>query len=211
MMATYNLKVREHSDLCHFTLATEKEYGVQCIFLKDPNQQREYTALHKSVVKALQEASKDIVFVQVTGPGKAFEKFDLEKHKIIITSKAYVSLLEFFQKEWPLLQTRIETDYHDMKNKNEWKSYGPTLSFRGGADIVFKYPLDTTASYSLEFVVVKKFDSGKTNISLQYVHEQMGSCHLPPVSMMKLAQDYALLTGLCDYKEPSPSKRNRQL
>lgn len=100
-MASYSFKLREKCDVCHFVLSTEKEYGVQCIFLKDLNLQRDYSVLSKNVVKMLHDATKDAVFIQIASPGKAFEKFDLEKHKIILTTKAYLSLLDFFKLNGP--------------------------------------------------------------------------------------------------------------
>lgn len=213
-MATYSYKLKENTDLCHFSLSTEKEYGFQCVILRDGQGLKDYTSHHASVIKALFENRpnycKDVAFLHVAIPGKAFEKFDQEKYKIMITPKAYFKLLEFFQSEWPLLQKRLESDYQICKVQRDWLAIDPTITFRGPADVVYSQPLDATNTFALELVVSKRINSGKTNITLSYTDEKMGSTHLPPQPLVYLSQGRTYLHSLYDYKEGVAVKRSRQ-
>jgi hypothetical protein len=211
-MASYSYKLKDSSDLRHFIMSSEKEYGVQCVILRDC---RDHTAQHSNMVKLLldsrpQSSNKDVAFLQVCSPGKAFELFDHEKYKLILATKAYFKLLEFFQTEWPLVFKRIELDYQALKAKKDWISLNPSISFRGPADIVYRSPLDTTNTFVLDLVITKRIDNGKTNITLMYTDENMGSLHLPPQAMVQLAQSYPALTSLYDYKDQASTKRSRQ-
>lgn len=213
-MASYSFKFEENTDLCQFSLSTEKEYGVQCVILRDCQNPKEYTTQHCSVVKTLFEERptycKDVVFLHVVSPGKAFEKFDQEKYKLVLVARAYFKLLDFFQSEWPMLQKRMESDYQLCKARKDWISLEPGYSFRGASEIVYTNPLDTTNSFALELVVTKRIDNGKTNISLSYTDEKMGSLHLPPQPMVQLAQGRSYLHSIYNYKKGVPSKKSRQ-
>ena len=111
-MTSYSYKLKENTDLCHYFLASEKEYGVQCIILREKNKPNDITQKHLNVVKCLFEnrishSPKDVAFIQVAPPAKAFEKFDAEKYKIIIVADAYFKLLQFFNSDWPLVRKRL--------------------------------------------------------------------------------------------------------
>jgi len=208
-------KRQEDTDLCHFVHASEKDYGVQCVIVRDFGLVKEYTIQNYPCVKSVYEnrpqgSLKDVAFMHVASPGKAFERFDQEKYKIVMTSKAYFNLLNFFHSEWSLVVKRIESDYQDIKSKKEWITLCPTMSFRGMADIVYKLPLDDTNSLALNLVVTKRVDNGKTNIALTYTDETLGSIHLPPGPMVHLAQDKEYIVKVFDYKEPVVTKRSRQ-
>jgi hypothetical protein len=202
-MASYSYKLKEYSDLCHFIPPSEKEHGIQCVFLRNPNSVKDYSPLHYTAVKSLFENRsqliKEVAFLHITTPGKAFEKFDQEKYKLVIAAKA-----------WPLVQKRMESDYQDMKEKQEWIALSPSISFRGPADIIYKSTLDSTNTFALELVVTKRIDTGKTNITLAYTDETLGSVSLPPAPMMHLAKENAFFSSVWDYKEAVITKRSRQ-
>lgn len=214
-MASYSYKVKDNADLCHYVHSSEKDYGVQCVILREATQIKDYSPQHYAGIKSLfenrpQGSSKEVVFLHVASPGKVFEKFDQEKYKLVMTAKAYFRLLDFFKSEWQLVVKRIESDYQDIKAKKEWIQINPSVSFRGSADIIFKLPLDSTNTFALDMVVTKRFDTGKTNIMLTYTDETLGSVHLPPFPMVHLAQDMAYLTSLFNYKDEVITKRSRQ-
>jgi hypothetical protein len=214
-MASYSYKIKENADLCQYIHSSEKDYGVQCVIMREANNIKEYSPHHYAGIKTLfesrpQDSVKEVAFLHVAPPAKAFEKFDQEKYKLVLTAKAYLKVLEFFQSEWSLLFKRMESDIQNIKAKKEWITLNPNISFRGAADIIFMTPLDTTNTYALNLVVTKRIETGKTNITLSYTDETLGSLHLPPAAMDYLAQDTAYLTKLLDYKEPVATKRSRQ-
>lgn len=213
-MASYTYKLKEIADLCHFSLATEKDFGVQCVMLRDLTASQEYTIQHCNVINALMEGRekslKDVAFLHVASPGKGFDRFDQEKYKLVLTGRAYIRLLEFFHSDWPLLQKRLDMDYQNIRSKKEWISKYPSVNFRGPADIVYTLPLDATNTLSLDLVVTRRCENGKTNIWLGYTDEKLGSVHLPNQTMSILAKDLANMKSLYDYKEGPANKRGRQ-
>jgi hypothetical protein len=204
IMSSYSYKLKEKSDLCHYVMSSEKDYGVQAVIL------RENSPHNVSKVITEGKSCKDVVYLHVASPGKAFECFEQEKHKLIIAPKAYFQLLQFFHSDWPLVFKRLEVDYQSLKARTDWIALDPAISFRGPADIVYKCTLESATTFALHLVITKRIDNGKTNISLAYTDESMGSMHVPPGPMAHLAQTGDYLRSLYDYKEPVATKRSRQ-
>lgn len=213
-MATYTIQPQDNSAYCHFLLASEKEYGLQSLMFKDGTRAKEYAGSLHNIVKSVCEnrPCKDVCFLHVAIPGKAFESFDKEKHKLVLLAKPYFKLLEFFANEWQPLVTRMEADHANIKARKDWIKLTSFLSFQGDANIIYKLPLDTLPnSVTLDLVCIKKGDSGKTSITLSYSDESLGSISLPLPSMMHCSQQGNYVSGLYNYKEPVLSKRSRQL
>lgn len=211
-MASYSYKLKDNSDLCHYKLASEKEFGVQCCLIRDANNCKDYSTHHYTLYQSMYESKQPgAAFLQVSTPGKAFDKFDQEKHKIVIPVKAYFKLLEFFISDWSLVLRRCESDYNDMKQGNGWISLTPSISFRGTADVIYKSILDSTNVADLELIITKRGDTlGKMNIMLAYTDEKLGSIHLPPAPFSRLAQELSHLVDLYEYKEIIATKKSRQ-
>lgn len=205
-MAGFSYKLKENTDLCHFCLPTEKEYGVQCIIIRENNDCRDMTLQHLPVVKTLLESRplsvpKDLAFIHIALPNSNFNSFDNEKYKIIIPASAYFKLLDFFQTDWPFVQNRLESDFQDVKSSQEWIAIDATcISFRGPADIMYRMPLDMTNSFALDLVAIKRMDTGKCMLSLVYSDSTLGCLSLPPQPMLQLAKRSAYLKSL--YEEP---------
>lgn len=184
-----------------------------------PLRHKEFSA-HSSLVKTLFEdrpgsgnVHRDVAYLRVSPPGKAFEPYDKEKNKLAITVNAYLKLLQFFKSEYHLVDNRMESDYKNMLEKKQWLPLGPTISFKGGADIEFKLILDHSNAFNLELVIVKKFDyGGKRSIYLQYTDTSMGRISLPGSVMVELSKDLPYISSLLDgeYKEAMDVKRSRQ-
>lgn len=211
-MALYSYKLKEHTDLCHFIPSSTTDFGVQCTVLREGQNIKEYTGQHYNIIKTLFEGRQhqDVALLVVTQPGKSFEHFDHEKFKLALVPKAYFRVLEFFQTEWPLVYKRIESDFQNMKGKKEWLNLIPTISFKGPADIQYQLIVDSTDHVELVLKVTKSHELGKTNITLCYSDEHLGSIHLPPLTMVKLAQDRGYLNTLFNYKETLSTKKSRQ-
>lgn len=213
----FTYKPKDGFDLCHFTLASEKEYGVQVIILNEKSSIKEVTEQHYNTVKTLFENrvgqfSKKLAFIQVAPPAKGFEPFDKEKYKIVIIANAYFKLLEFFKTEWPIVQKRFESDFKDLKSNREWMPIKPfSISFRGEADVAYKLQLDATSAFTLDFVATKHADTGKFVLSIAYSSDVMGSLVLPLQSMVKLAQEVDFLKTVYNYKETQPAKKIRHV
>lgn len=214
-MASFSFQLRDTNDLCHFILASEKDYGAQCLFLSETSSTKDYTVHFVKILRQLNDGRaqpiKDVAFLHVVPPGQSFNSYDNEKCKLALTTKAYFRMMDFFKSELPLVIKRMDADCLAMKQKNDWIKIFPDISFRGIADCVYKLPLDTTNTFVLDLVVFRRGDSGKTNISLNYSDEKLGSVNLPPATMTNLANGVNNLTHLYNYKEPSPPKKTRQL
>lgn len=212
-MAGFSYKLREKTDLCHFSLPTEKDYGVQCIILKESNNIKDITAQHVDVAKALfegrpQYSPKDLAFIHVAQPNQHFTSFDNEKFKIIITASAYFKMLEFFASDWSVVQTRFDSDFEDVKSKQEWIAIDPTsISFRGHADIMYRLPLDVGNTFALDLIAIKRMDTGKSMLSLVYTDPMFGYTSLPPGPMVQLAKNWTYLKSL--YEEGMSVKKKR--
>lgn len=176
--------------------------------------------VHSSLVNTLFEdrpgggnVHRDVAYLRVSSPGRAFEPYDKEKNKLAITLSAYLKLLNFFKSEYHLVENRMESDYKNMLEKKQWLPLGPTISFRGAANIEFKLILDHSNAFNLELVIVRKFDyGGKRSIYLQYTDASMGRISLPGTVMVELSRDLPYISSLLDgeYKEAMDVKRSRQ-
>lgn len=87
-------------------------------------QQNKEFAVHSNIAKTLFEerqgghkVRRDVAYLRVTSPGKAFETYEKEKQKIAMTVSAYLELLRFFKSEYRLLENRMEHDYKKMLEK----------------------------------------------------------------------------------------------
>ncbi len=191
---------------------SKREYRALVTPSASPAPHQEFSA-HTSLVKTLfDNKRRDVAYLRVCPPGKAFETYDKEKHKLAITIRAYLDLLRFFKSEYHLVCKRMEQDRKHMLDKTEWLPLLPTLSFKGGADIDYRLPLDQANAFDLELVIKKKFDATHKTITLQYTDEKMGYIVLPGTVMEILSKDLPFITSFLDgeYKEGSSSKRSRQ-
>jgi hypothetical protein len=196
------------------TSASKREYRALVTPSASPAPHQEFAA-HASLVKTLfddRNKRRDVAYLRVCPPGKSFETYEKEKYKLAMTIRAYLDLLRFFKSEYHLVSKRMEQDRKHMMDKTEWLPLLPTVSFKGGADIDYRLPLDRANTFDLELVIKKKFDATHKTIMLQYTDEKMGYIMLPGPVMEILCKDLPFITSFLDgeYKEASTSKRSRQ-
>lgn len=210
MSVVFSFKSREPGDVCQFVSSSEQDYGVQCVIVKDVHNAKDYTAQHLNVAKTIASGKpcKDIVFIHIAMPGKAFEPFDMEKNKLIIPVKAYFKLLEFFQNEAEAVLNRLEAEASAMQTKKTWITVEPGLSFRGIADVIATLQLDSGSSYSLDLVLTRRLDLNITQVVLGYSDHTLGLVGLPIPPMMQLASRHSAVHKY--YKETVSSKKSRQ-
>lgn len=200
--------------------AAKKEYKALVTDSQSPAHISEYVC-HNNIFKIVFEdrpggnkVRKDMVYLQVSPPGKAFEPYEKEKHKLAITLSAYIELLKFFKSDFRLLDNRMESDYKRMNNLKECLPLKQNFSFRGKADIEYKQCLDQSNNFNLDLVITKSGDQGRKNISLQYTDKSMGRLTLPPTVMEEMGKDLPHLLNFLEegfeYKEPPSLKRQRQ-
>jgi hypothetical protein len=203
---------REATAVCNFLPSSEKEYGVQCIIFKEHNSPKEYTTKHINVVKTIVSGKpcKDIAFLHVSLPGKAFDLFDNEKYKLVLLASAYFQLLEFFKNDFNNVIKRMDEESPGLKSKKDWIFAEPMVSYRGLADIKASVQLDSGPSYSLDLVITRRLDINKTSIVLGYSDDTMGLLSLPHTTFLQLSSAHATVCALNDYKEPVPAKKSRQ-
>lgn len=211
-MASYSYSLTEVNEMCHFVMPNEKDYGMQNTILRNCGTVREPFKVHAHIVNQMfkEKEPRDVVFMQVTGPGKAFEPYDKEKYKLPITLKAYIELLKFFANDYQMLLNRIDADNHVMSTGKEWLSLTPAISFKGPADITYKKTLEKGCSFDLEIQVVRRVDLSKTSVTLKYSKEDLGMMYIHPPALLHLAKDRTYISSLVSYKGGSTPKRSRQ-
>lgn len=209
----YSYSLTEVNDVCHFVLPNEKEYGMKnTIFRNVPAELPEPFKSQTHLVNKLfiENEPRDVVFMQVTCPGKAFDSFDREKYKLAITLRAYNELLNFFATDYPLVYKRIEGDTHAMLNGSKWLTMSPSISFCGAADICFKKTLEKTIHHDLDIFVERRHELGKRCVTLRYTNPDLGLLYVHPPVLMQLAQERGLISNLQTYKGVPTPKRSRQ-
>lgn len=210
---SYLYTLSDLNDVCHFVMPNEKEYGMQnTIFRNAPIELEDQFKIHTNVVKKLfvENAPRDVVFMQVSFPGKAFELYDKEKNKLPITLKAYIELLKFFANDYERILSRSEGDSHVMTGHKKWLSLSPTISFRGPADICFKKTLERGIHQDLDLYFEKKQGIGRRSVTLRYSNSDMGILYIHPPAIMHLAKDLDTISGLQNYIGAPMPKKSRQ-
>lgn len=209
----YAYTLTELNDVCHFVLPNEQEYGMKNTILRNapielPEPFKSSTHLVNKLF--IENEPRDVVFMQVTCPGKAFEAFDKEKYKLAITLRAYIELLNFFATDYPLVLKRIEGDTHCMLSGRQWLTMSPSITFRGPADICFKKTLEKTIHQDLDIYVERRQEVGKRCVTLRYTNPDLGILYVHPSVLMQLAQERGMITNLLAYKGIPTPKRSRQ-
>lgn len=176
---------------------------------------KEDIGVHPSFLETLYvdrgtDVSRDVVFLQVSHPGKHFLKYSEEKQKLCLTLAAYMEVLKFFRVEFPKLTKKMETDLKNMNNKSDWVQLSPFLSFRGTADISIKQVIESNSKFCLDLTLYREYDFGNQSAYLRYSDEKLGSIGLPINGMKLLCRDLPTLSDLLDYKENGLTKRQRQ-
>jgi hypothetical protein len=212
MDSSYSYSLTDANIVCHYILPGEKDFGVRGTIYRNVNTLPEQYQIHANVVNQMfaEKEPRDVVFLQVTGPGKKFDAYNKEKHKIPITLKAYIELLNFFATEYERVKNRMDADIHAMALGKEWLSLKPSITFSGPANITFRKTLAKHTNYNLDIYIVRHHEIGKTSITLRYTAEEMGMVYLHPPAMIYLSQDREDIATLLLYKgEPMP-KKSRQ-
>lgn len=213
MDTSYSYSLSDLNDVCHFVMSNEKEYGMQnVIFRNAPVELEDQYKIHTHLVNKLfvENAPRDVVFMQMAGPGKAFEPYDKEKNKLPITLKAYIEVLKFFANDYERVLSRSEGDIHAMAMQTKWLSLSPSITFRGPADICFKKTLEKGLHQNLELYFEKKQSTGRRSVTLRYTNKDMGVLYIHPPAIVHLAQDLDIISGLQNYIGAPISKKSRQ-
>lgn len=208
----YSYTLSETNGVCHFLLSNEKEYGMQSTIFRNVQTLPEQYTVHAPLLDQLfyDKEARDVVFLQVASPGKAFETYDKEKYKLPITLKAYKELLYFFSIEYPMVVSRFDGDQHIMMAGKQWLSISPTISFCGPADITYRKVLDKNVSFDLELILVRRVELNRTSVILKYTKDDMGMLYIHPPALQSLAKDRSYISSLTTYKGGSTPKRSRQ-
>lgn len=210
---SYCYTLTEANDVCHFVLSNENEFGMQNTILRNVGTELpEPYRIHSQIVNRLftENEPRDVVFMQVALPGKAFEPYNKERQKMPITLKAYVELLKFFATDYPLVFKRIEADTQVMAVGKQWLSQTPSITFTGPANISCKKTLVREAQYSLDIWIERRHDLGKRCATLRYSNEDLGVLYVHPQALLFLAQELDIISGLQNYKGVSMAKKSRQ-
>lgn len=209
----YSYTLSDLNDVCHFVLPNEKEYGIQNTIVRNLGTELEdQYKVHADLVNKLfaENAQRDVVFMQVTGPGKAFELYDKAKCKLPITLKAYVKLLKFFESEYSRIVSRSDGDTQIMRAGLKWLSLSPSITFRKPADICFKKTLERGIHHDLDLFFEKRHINGKRCVTLRYTNQDTEVFYVPPPALTYLAQEVDIINNLQNYTEVPVQKKSRQ-
>lgn len=213
MESSYCYTLTEANDVCHFVLSNENEFGMQNTILRNVGTELpEPFKIHSQIVNRLftENEPRDVVFMQVALPGKAFELYNKERQKMVITLKAYIELLKYFATDYPLVFKRIEADTNVMAVGRQWLSQTPSFTFTGPANITAKKTLVRDIHYNLDIWIERRHDLGKRCATLRYSNEDLGVLYVHPQALLFLAQEIDLISGLQNYKGAPVAKKSRQ-
>ena len=213
MESSYSYTLSDLNDVCHFVQPNEKEFGMQNTILR--NVDVEVAAPFKSQSRLVnklfaEDEPRDVVFMQLTAPGKAFETYEKEKNKLAISLKAYCELLNFFASDYALLKSRMDGDIHIMSQGQQWLSMMPSMTFRNPANICFRKTLVKNIHYTLDLYIECRAGVGKKTATLRYSNEDLGILYINPQVLVHLAKDRTIISGLQTYKGGPLAKKSRQ-
>lgn len=200
--------------------AAKNEYKALLPNSQSPVHSKEF-ACHSGTVKLLFEDrpggnnnKRDMAYVCVSAPGKSFDSYEKETHKIAMTVPAYLELLKFFKTEFRLVDNHIESDYKKMTEKKDCLTLQKNISFKGKADIEFRQCLDQSNAFNLDLIITKFSSNGKKTVTLQYTDKAMGRLTIPALVMEEMGQDLPSIVSYLEegfeYKESPVSKKQRQ-
>lgn len=210
MQSTYEYVVQEDTDICHYVGSTELMYGMKCTILRGyANTDPHFSSSHDVVQKIMGDYPKeDLVFIQVSNPGTAFQDYANEGTKLALSLTAYIRFLQFFEKDLGVVVRKMDFDTNKMTQSQDWMRYSDTILIRRSADKLFKKILDVGSNFILYLCVLK--DQQNIHLSLVYNDESMGQLALPTATCSKLALDVKALISMLDYKDTRSLKRSPQ-
>jgi len=209
---------RYESVIYHRRNSTENDPGLCATVCKDVTNNKKLHPSFKSQLGFLDKlydaeytGVKDIVFLQMSLPGRHFEHFDKEVCGIIITLNGYIQLMKCFRSLYStvdenldLLKTKFVPDHQTLV------VLSPELSFVGEGYTAVSYLVDSQKNYDLllDFVWWSEGDYKYAYLHYEFRHpiiHNQAPFFLPVdvcLSLVNPAMDQ--LTGLLRSEPPTP-------
>lgn len=197
--------------------ATETDFGVKASIFKNVANAIPLPYIkHAHVIEKLftdrADYPSDVVFIQVSSPGHAFQAYDSEPCTITITLNAYFRLLEFVRNDLKKVVGKLESDCNLLTQKKDCIYITPTICSDSIEHVVYDHPLDVFGENKLHFLVKRSVATKETLFLLKYSEDSLGQLALPIKPIYSLSDDRVTLMKLLnykDYKDKTAKKRSR--
>jgi hypothetical protein len=149
------------STILHVLPASEKEQGIQAVIILKTDRKIKPPA-HLGLPDVLQA---NTVYLQTSHRAQAFKKFYDAENAVAMPFATYLETLQFFQDEWPSLETKLRLEIRHMRAGDVAMTIQPYIAFFGHGSIVF----EKLYSDALLYIRADSKDSSdRIQITLQY-------------------------------------------
>ena len=221
----------------HIVRSTEKNPGCQATIVREGVPIPTCLQCHKGLAEHLYAAAKEesanppppLVFLQNAQAALNFTSYDQAIEKVVITGANYVRLLEFFEKDYERIISKIKLEVGSMAANKDLVRINHHLFFVGEGTSNYQTTLNPREKEHLRIIITGHSSSGEVDIFLQYADESLGGITLNPRVFSILAQSRPQVQEMIDpimtgqellmkaieaaastYKEGPPAKRAHQ-
>ena len=221
----------------HLVRSTEKTPGCQAVIVRDGVAFPPFLQCHKGFAEHLYAAAKQesanppppLVFLQNAPAALNFSSYEQAAEKIVITGANYVRILEFFEKEYERISSKIQLEVGAMSANKDLVRINHHLFFVGSGTSNYQTTLNPREREHLRLTITGHSSTSESEVSIQYADESLGGITLNPRVFTILSQSRAQVQDLLDpvmsgqellmraieaaastYKESPPAKRAHQ-
>ena len=139
-----------------------------------------------------------IVALRASQPNNMFSPIDKDPHVVVLTHSKYLELLDYMEKEWPRVKSKLLSDYVNMMKGDGHYPLGERgqVYVRGKGNSIHTYVLSKTARGEELRLQTYCFNTKTTPtllVSLGYDTLNLGNITVTPGPLLSLAKDYQLL------------------
>lgn len=155
---------------------------------------------------------RDVTFLQVSPPGRVFEDFDKERERFVMTTNAFLLLLDFlnrnFQKTLDQMSPRVNP--FEARNPGERVDIGNNFFIESEGGVVQKQVLEERKEYKLYITFNYQSIPRRTFVFLQYEKpEKSDFIEIPVTPALKMASQIEQIKYLFRVQTICPPKKRR--
>jgi hypothetical protein len=225
--------------LYHVARPTEKWPGCQAIIVRRGCHLPSYLNCHRGFAEHLkvagQQASAEgpsaLVFLQNAPACLAFTSYEQAPEKLVITGTNYIRILDFFEREYDRLCSKIQLEMGAMAAAKDLVRINHQLYFIGAGTSNYQMTLNPHDKEHLILRATGNSDTGYIETTIGYADDSLGSIALHGRALTVLAKsrhdirdlidppladnpmdilELAVQAAVAGYKEGPSSKRARQ-
>lgn len=202
--------------LYHMVGSTETDWGMKSTIIKNNNKAVplnyiKHGHVYEKLFTCRPDYPTDVVFIQVSMPGHAFQTYEAETHCIAITANAYLRLLEFVRNDLKKVLGKLDHDTTLLTQKKDCVYITPTICSDSIENMVFEHPLDGFGEDQLHLIIRRNVATKETGYMLKYTDDNLGQMGLPIKTVLSICEDRTMLMKLLNYnyKDKYAKKRTR--